>query len=559
MPPWKPTADRGGPFEGDRRLSGDEIATLARWVEADAPEGNPADLAIIPPRGDGWRNGTPDLVVRMSEPYLLPADGRDVFRNFVIPVPIATTQCVRGIEFRPSSRAVHHANMHIDPTSGSRRFDAADPEPGYTGPLSPDAEFPDGHFLGWTPGQAPPLLPQDMCWRLEAGSDLLLQMHMRSTGRQESVQPTVAFYFSDRPAARIPVMVRLGKQDLDLAPGQPSQRIRDSYVLPVDVNVQAVQPHAHHLAREVSVYAEVPDGTKRWLIHITDWDFNWQDVFRFAAPPRLPKGTRVVVEYVYDNSVGNARNPHNPPRRVWWGQQTTDEMGDVWIQVLARDGDDRARLASDSRAKALREDIVGYQAMLRRAPADAALHENLAKCYLLLGERGEALTAITEAVRLRPDSAAGRYNLGTALASLGRHDEAVREFTEAVRLDANFAYAHNSLGVSLHATGRTADAAEHFRRAIAIESAYANAHNNLGKALDVLGDVDEAIAEYGEALRIQPGNPQTRQNMRSALARAIAAAEAALAQAVAARDTQSAAAIREQLDRYRTRSAALLR
>lgn len=552
-------ADRGGPFEGERRLSADEIATLDRWVEADAPEGNLADLAPVPPRGDGWRNGTPDLVVRMPKPYLLPADGRDVFRNFVIPVAISTTRCVRGIEFRPNSRAVHHANMHIDPTAGSRRFDATDPAPGYTGPLSPDAEFPDGHFLGWTPGQAPPLLPQDMCWRIEAGSDLLLQMHMRSIGKPEAVQPTVALYFSDRPATRTPVMLRLGKQDLDLAAGQRGFRIRDSYVLPVDVDVQAIQPHAHHLAREVSAFAELPDGTKRWLIHITDWDFNWQDVYRFAAPPGLPKGTRLVMEYAYDNSAGNARNPHNPPRRVRWGQQTTDEMGDVWIQVLARDDRERARLASDSRAKALREDVTGYRTMLARHPDDAALHENLAKCYLLLGERAAALTAITESVRLRPDSAAGRYNLGTALASLGRHDEAVREFTEAVRLDADFAYAHNSLGVSSHATGQTADAVGHFRRAIAIEPTYANAHNNLGKALEVQGRLDEAIAEYDEALRIQPDHQQTRRNMSDALARAIAAADAALQQATATPDPQLLIEIRERLDRYRGRSATLPR
>lgn len=559
MPPWKPIADHGGPFEDERRLSAGEIATLARWVKADAPEGSPADLAPVAPRVDGWRNGTPDLVVRMPEAYVLGAGGSDVFRNFVIPLPISSTRCVRGIEFHPHSRAVHHANMHIDPTAGSRRFDAADPEPGYTGPLSPDAEFPDGHFLGWTPGQAPPLLPQDMCWRLEAGSDLLLQMHMRSTGRQESVQPTVAFYFSDRPATRIPVMLRLGKQDLDLAAGESDLSVRDSYVLPVDADVQAVQPHAHYLAREVAAFAELPNGSRRWLIHIDDWDFSWQDVYRYAAPVRLPKGTRLVMEYVFDNSAKNPRNPHRPPRRVWWGQQTTDEMGDLWVQVGTRDDQDRARLASDSRLKALREDIIGYRSMLRRTPGDAALHENLAKCYMLVGERGEALKAITESVRLRPDSAAGRYNLGTALAAHGRHRDASREFSEAIRLDPNFAYAHNSLGVALYAMGQTADAVQHFRHALAIDPAYANAHNNLGKALEREGHLDDAIAEYGEALRIQPGNPQTRQNMAGALVRAIGAAEAALEGAVAARDMQLAGEIRGRLDRYRTRSAALLR
>jgi tetratricopeptide (TPR) repeat protein len=203
---------------------------------------------------------------------------------------------------------------------------------------------------------------------------------------------------------------------------------------------------------------------------------------------------------------------------VSWGQQTTDEMGDLWIQVLARNDRDRVRLTADARDKALREDIVGHQMMLRANPGDAALHESLAKCYLQIGRIDDALRHSEESVRLIPDSAVGRYNLGTALAAHGRQEEAVRQFVEATRLDASLAYAQNSLGVALHALGRTEEAVTHFRRALEIEPAYANAHNNLGKALELLTNVDEAVLEYREALRIQPDNPQTQQNMAGALA-----------------------------------------
>jgi tetratricopeptide (TPR) repeat protein len=519
MPPWKPDAGRGGPFVGDRSLSDTQIEAIARWVDLGAPEGNPANL--LAPHGPSQGNSVrePDLVVQVAGPYTLPADGADVFRNFVVPVPIGETRCVRALEFRPGNRAVHHANIMIDRTRTSRRFDDQDPEPGYTGPLPSDAEYPDGHFLGWTPGQKPALLPDDMCWRLEPGSDLLLQVHLRSSGRPEVIQPAVAFSFSDRAPARIPVMLRLGRQDIDIAAGERSFRVSDSFELPVDAEVHAVQPHAHYLARDVKAFAELPDGSVRWLIHIGDWDFNWQNVYRFVSPFWLPRGARLVMEYTYDNSAANARNPNNPPRAVRWGQQTTDEMGDLWVQVLARSDRDRFSLAARARDKALREDIVGYRTMLRASPDDPALHESLAKIYSQVGRLDDALQHVERSVRLKPDSAAGQYNLGTALAALSRHEQAVRHFTAAVRLDPNLAYAHNSLGVSLFALGRADEAIAHFRRALAIEPAYANAHNNLGRVLEASGAVDDAVVHYREAIRIQPDNVLTLQNLGGALAR----------------------------------------
>ena len=504
MPPWKPVAGHGGPFERERRLSDPQIETIARWVERGTPPGNPADIPPPPERPDGWRLGVPDLVVRLPRPYILPADESDVFRNFAIPLPVTETRCVRGFEFRPGNQAVHHTNMMIDRTGASRRFDDQDPEPGYDGPIAPDAEYPDGHFLGWTPGQAPPLLPADMCWRLEAGSDLLLQMHLRPSGKPEEVEPTIAFFFSDQPATRIPVMLRLGRQDIDIAAGTRSHRVRDAYVLPVDAEIQAVQPHAHYLAREIQAFAELPDGSTRWLVHITDWDFNWQDIYRFASPFWLPRGTRIVMEYTYDNSDDNVRNPHRPPQRVSWGQQTTNEMGDLWIQVLARNDRDRAVLGRDAREKGLREDIVGHRMMLRANPRDAALHESLARLFLQVGQLDDALAHIQESVRLKPDSAVGHYNLGTALAAHGRPAEAVRSFTEAVRLDPNLAYAHNSLGVALYGLGLSEEAMGHFRRALAIEPVYANAHNNLARALEARGKPEEALLHYRRALEIMP-------------------------------------------------------
>jgi hypothetical protein len=161
MPPWKPIAGYGGPFLDERRLTDVEIRTIARWVDQGAPEGDPADLPPRPDWPEDWRLGPPDLVVTMAEPYLLRADGPSVFRNFVIPIPITETEYVAALEYRPgNARVVHHANLRIDQTPSSRELDEADPVLGYEGRLSPGAQYPDGYFLGWTPGQLPRLAPR---------------------------------------------------------------------------------------------------------------------------------------------------------------------------------------------------------------------------------------------------------------------------------------------------------------------------------------------------------------------------------------------------------------
>ena len=87
MPPWLPVSEPGH-FMGQRSLSDREIATIKKWVKSGAPEGDPADLPLQPKFKEGWQLGEPDMIVTMPEPYVLAAEGTDVFRNFVIPVPI---------------------------------------------------------------------------------------------------------------------------------------------------------------------------------------------------------------------------------------------------------------------------------------------------------------------------------------------------------------------------------------------------------------------------------------------------------------------------------------
>ena len=252
MPPWKASRS-SGPFVGQHPLSDDEIDLFARWAAASVPEGDRKHLPQAPRLAEGWQLGKPDLIVTPAEPYTLRADGTDVFRIFVIPLPTRAARWVRGIEFRPgNSRVVHHANLRLDRTETSRRYDANDPELGYDGLIAHSATFPEGHFLGWTPGQVAPLLPKGLAWPLEQGTDLVVELHMRPSGKTEAVQPSIGFYFGGDTPERMPVMLRLGRQSIDIAPGDANYTITDSFVLPVDVEVLAVQPHAHQRARQVT-------------------------------------------------------------------------------------------------------------------------------------------------------------------------------------------------------------------------------------------------------------------------------------------------------------------
>ena len=519
MPPWKPEPGHGGPFIGDRRLTDAQIDLIARWVDAGAPAGDPADLPPTPEGLGGWRLGEPDLVIEMPEPFVLPADGDDVFRKFAIPIPIAETRFVEGIEFQPAvrgagstwasnPRVIHHANMRLDPTPASRTLDARDPEPGFDDVTPFDAQFPLGHLLGWTPGQDRPLVAEGMAWRLDAGTDMLLELHLMPSGQPEVVQSRVGLYFTAEPPTKIPFTIRLGKQDLDIPPGASDYRSRDRYVLPVDVQVYGIHPHAHYLAREVRALATLPDGTSRRLLYIGDWDASWQDYYFYAEPFLLPRGTELSMEFTFDNSVGNRRNPHFPPRRVTWGPRSSNTMGDLSIQVLARSDADRAVLAGDRRPREMAEDIVGFEMVLEAEPDKVTVHDDVARLYLLFGKVDEALAHFRESARLEPASAAAHYNVGTTLLQLGDLDEAVAFFERALRLDPEYAPVHNNLGAALRSQGKLEEAIHRFRHAVRTRPDDEDALYNLASTLTLQGDFTEATALYRRVLELLPESPE---------------------------------------------------
>jgi Flp pilus assembly protein TadD len=486
--------------------------------------------------------------VSAPKPYTLDPAGPEVFRNFVIPIPIAATKYVRGIELRADNPTiVHHASVGIDRLHVSRRLDGKDGRSGF-------AAMPDDsvqNVYGWSPGKAPFMEPADRAWPIEKGSDLVVQMHLLPSGKPEVVQPSIGLFFSSTPPTREPLIVRLESKSIDIPAGDAAYTIEDRYVLPADVDLVSVYPHAHYLAKDMKGTATMPDGRQQPLIWIKSWDFRWQDQYRYRTPMFLPKGTLLEMRYTYDNSAANPHNPRRPPQRVKWGPQSTNEMGALWLEVLPRRPADVPVLLRDYEARSLRADIAGAEMQVRNSPTDPLAHNFLATKYLQAGRVADAMGELEAALHLRPDDAEahsnlanalqleGRmpealqhaqraaqlkpdddrvhFNLGNALNAAGRTDDATRELRRSVALNPDNADAQFNLGLLLARQNRLEEASVHLRKAAEINPGNSEAHRNLGLALAMSGHLDEGIAEMREALRVQPDSPQAAKGLADLL------------------------------------------
>jgi Flp pilus assembly protein TadD len=483
MPPWPPEPDYGR-FQAERRLSEDELTILQRWISEGAVEGNPLDLPAAPRWPDSWYLGTPDLVATMPRPFSLPAEGRDIYRNFVIPIPTTERRYVRAIELRPgNTRIVHHGFIFIDETGQSLRLDGKEAQPG----PPRGTRMPEGQFLSYQPGRGPVLAPDGLAWTLEKGSYLVLQLHMNPTGKPEVLQASVGFYFTDRAPTNPPVKVGLTSLTLDIPAGESNYVVRDSFVLPVDAAAIAVLPHAHYLAREIKAFASLPNGETTPLIHIRNWDFNWQGDYRFADPVALPKGSTLTMQFTYDNSTNNVRNPNRPPKPVTYGEQSSDEMAELWLQLRVRDAGDRAVL---NREYALKTDQVFYersQFLLKKNPNDPKGHFTLALILLNQKKTAEALRHFRLALAAKPDYQEVHFTMGVVHLMNGNLAGAEDAFRNAVRLDPEDYRAQGNLGAVFLRQGRIKEATGQFETALRLNPNDATARDTLDRLRKTTG------------------------------------------------------------------------
>lgn len=353
MPPWKPVpADVH--FVGERRLTDPQIATIKAWVDAGAPEGDPKDSPAPPKFADGWRNGPPDLIVKMPEPFTVPADGPDVYRSFQIPVEIPKGKYIKAAEFRPSNRVVvHHAVLTTMKREQIAKRLAAEPKgagPGFKSGLNAPGNRLPGSPGIWVPGKDPLPLPEGYSMAWPDGCDLLVQLHLHPSGKPEVEQSSIGFYLTDEPPKGALLPFVMLNRNVDIAPGAKDYTLRMEKKVTHDVEVIGFFPHMHLIGRTCHTTAKLPDGKTIKLLSIDDWDFRWQGYYQCQSPVRLPAGTMIECVWTFDNTAENPAQPSNPPKRVRFGEGTTDEMGAIVMDyVLAPTavGDAGAKLAAD--------------------------------------------------------------------------------------------------------------------------------------------------------------------------------------------------------------------
>jgi tetratricopeptide (TPR) repeat protein/mono/diheme cytochrome c family protein len=475
MPPWLPEPGYGQ-FKEERRLTDAQIKLFADWVKQGTPAGTPGKSAAAPQPDAAWPMGQPDLVLRSARPYTVPADAGETFWNFIMPVPISSTRWVRAIEIRPGNpRVFHHANVILDRSHAARRREST-PGSGFPGMdviFEEESFEPDGHFLSWKPGSSTVVEPDGMAWRADPGMDLILNVHVKPTGKEETVNPVIGVYFTDKPQSRFPMLIQLEHdRALDIPPGETDFLVTDEYRAPMDLNVLAVYPHAHYLAKMIEGYATLSDGSKKWLIRIPDWDLNWQGVFRYKSPLLIPKDSVVTMRIHYDNSAGNVRNPNNPPKRVTGGTDAASEMGHLWLQVLpVAEGDHRAELQESVSAQQLQK---------------------------------------------YPDDFTANFRMGDLLLTRNQAAEAIPYFERAAESDPRSVLAATELGAALFAAKKLPESAEMLRHALAIDATYTDARFNLASVLASSGKFEEAVQEFGQVLAAQPDNLKARQHRAEA-------------------------------------------
>jgi len=519
MPPWLPESGSDD-FHDARRLTDEQIRTIEQWVMQGAQAGSPAEAAPLPKFTPGWQLGTPDLVLQATSAYRLRADGPDEYWNFILPMKLEGTRWVKAIEIRPgNARAVHHANVLID-RSRSARTQENMPGSGFPGmdlSIEADTFDPDSHFLFWKPGGIPWEEPDGMAWHADPSTDLVLNVHMQPTGKPEMVQPSIGLYFTNHAGTKFPMLVQLERDGaLDIPAGARDFAVSDDFTVPMDMDVLAVYPHAHYLGRLLEGYATLPDGSRKGLIRIPDWDVNWQSVYRYTTPVFLPKESVVSMRFHYDNSDGNPRNPNHPARRVRGGNQATDEMSHLWLQVLPRGGEDRRMQ--------LQEALMRHR--LDKYPGDFSAQFNLGALQLARGNAPDAIRYLRAAVEARPDQSVALNTLGAALLSAGNASEAATILERALQSNPRYTNAHYNLANALAEQQHWEQAAAQFRAVLKENADDAGARQHLAEVLRLWGDemaatnhLEDAISRYRESLGFRPDDAQLHSDLGTVLAK----------------------------------------
>ena len=367
MPPWH--ADpHFGEFANDRRLTDAEIATIQAWVAGGAHEGNPKDMPPAPRFTDGWRIGTPDVIIPIPNDYIVKVNAADAYLYFTVPTHFTNDTWVTAVELKPGNRrVVHHAHVFLEeppqpkPANEPKEpehapFTIEDGQVHHVNPAlpvvddgcsSPDGgDWPGGHpsedgaMLGsYLPGKDPDIFPAGYARLIPGGSSLTFQIHYNAQAiKTDQIDRTSVGFL----IAKTPPKQRLRRLDIHnflflIPPGDPGHRVTACYTFPEDVNLMSYTAHMHLRGKDMKFDAVHPDGRRETLFSVPKYDFNWQTEYQLAKPVAIEKGTKIIITAHFDNSPNNRFNP-DPSKAIRWGEPSTEEMMDGWFEYVLPEG-----------------------------------------------------------------------------------------------------------------------------------------------------------------------------------------------------------------------------
>jgi hypothetical protein len=330
MPPWFADPNYGH-FANDRSLTHAQIETLAAWVNAGAPAGDPKDAPAPRDWPDGWNIGKPDVVFEMPQAFPVPARGAVDYQYLILPTHFTEDRWVQKVEVRTESRsAVHHAVVYLR-EPGSKWLEGKTRGAMFSLPSEPDRRPNPKSFttsdllMVYTPGNSYDQWPAGVAKRIRAGSDLVLQVHYTANGRATKDRVRIGIVFAKEPPKQAVLSLQMGNDHFAIPPGDSNYRVQVSGTLPNDAMLIAMFPHMHLRGKSFEYTITGPKGHVETLLQVSHYNFQWQLNYRLAVPRLIPAGTRLTWIGYFDNSPNNPDNP-DPTAEVRYGEQSWEEM-----------------------------------------------------------------------------------------------------------------------------------------------------------------------------------------------------------------------------------------
>ena len=327
MPPWYAESGHQS-YANDASLTVEEVETIAAWVDAGAFEGDKADLPDPPKFSDNWTIGEPDAVYSMLEPFEVPVDGTVPYRYFSIPTNLSEDKWIKAVEIRPGDRrVVHHVIATLRPPEPDNSLSGESKSVGRRrGQLRGRAGVFGANSLAATvPNKFGVTYPDGVAKKIEAGTEIVLQMHYTTIGEATSDRTSVGLIFQkEAPTKKVGGSAVINAW-FAIPPGAEDHEVRAERTFKSDTYLVNMTPHMHSRGKSFTYTAVFPDGTEEILLRVPHYNFDWQLTYELAEPKLLPAGTSLIGVASFDNSVNNRANP-DPSALVRWGDQTWEEM-----------------------------------------------------------------------------------------------------------------------------------------------------------------------------------------------------------------------------------------